>query len=128
MVDSPMYVRGVTMEVDAQIPRGFKEVAGITNIAKIRLANHMLVDFMVLLKMQRVPKGQALQYYAPKTQNMMLRTLLGVMKDFYNWQIEMDDLDGFEGCLVGVTSELYKQRHKVYVRTMTLKILFYFLL
>ena len=106
MVDSPMYVRGVTMEVDAQIPRGFKEVAGITNIAKIRLANHMLVDFMVLLKMQRVPKGQALQYYAPKTQNMMLRTLLGVMKDFYNWQIEMDDLDGFEGCLVGVTSEL----------------------
>ena len=128
MVDNPIYVRGVTMEVDAQIPRGFKEVAGITNIAKIRLANHMLVDFMVLLKMQRVPKGQALQYYAPKTQNMMLRTLLGVMKDFYNWQIEMDDLDGFEGCLVGVTSELYKQRHKAYVRTMTLKILFYFLL
>ena len=117
-VHNPMYVEGVTMEVEPQIPRGFLEVAGRLTTQKVRLANHMLVDFMMKVKMLRIPKGTKVPYLAPKTQNMRLRVLLGVMKDFYGWEIEMDDLDGFEGCLVGVTAELYKQCHLKYVSIM----------
>ena len=37
------------------------------------------------------------------------------MKKTYDWNVQEDDLKGFDGCLAGVMAEVYDQRLKEYV-------------
>ena len=50
------------------------------------------------------------------------------MKKTYDWNVQEDDLKGFDGCLAGVMAEIYDQRLKQFVSYFLLVRIFYFIL
>ena len=97
------------------VPLAFIICSGRRDKRKIQLANAMLVDINVHLKMKRPNKGKKCPYYMPSSQNQKLRSFLGRMNSYYDWNIGESDLKGFRGSLNGVMQELYAKREKEFV-------------
>ena len=98
-------------ERTATIPLAFLAVAGPKTQEKKELANAMLVDWQIDLKMQKKPKEKKkCEYYAPSTQNANLRTFFAHMNKNHNWQWTLKDFSNFPGCLNSMIGEIYDQR------------------
>ena len=97
------------------VPFAFIICSGPVTPQKKQLANSMLVDFHVNVKLKRPGKGKACQYYSPATQNVMVRSFLAHMQKYHGWLFVEGDFKGFPGALAGVLMELYAEREKKYV-------------
>ena len=76
---------------------------------KVNLATQVLVDYAKQMKMKK--KGQVGENYQPNFQAVMLRTLLSLMKERYNWNYTMKTFH-FTGGLPMVMSRLFQARMK----------------
>ena len=102
--------------VDEMIPRFFVEVSGKRTPAKMELSNRALVDWQVAVKkVRKVNPEKECPFYSPSTQNLELRTCLGLMKDLFDFRFKLGDFDKFPGSLAGVMAAVYKQRTEEYV-------------
>ena len=105
----------VGSERSEMVPKAFVVLAGVKTQKKVELANAMLCDWQLDLKMKKLPKGKKeCPFYAPVTQNMNLRTFYAHMRKNHGWNYYESDFKSWKGCLDGVLSERYAQRLKAF--------------
>ena len=97
------------------VPLAFVICSGRRDTKKIHLANAMLVDFNVHLKLKRLNKDKTCPYYMPSSHHVKMRYLMGRLSNYHGWEIGESDLKGFKGSLAGVMQELYAEREKKFV-------------
>lgn len=116
LVDNPNRILGCN-DTDARIPRFLAEIGGEKDEDKMLLANLVLVEWSLAVKKVKPIKDPATEFpwLQPSAQNVMIRTLFGRLKKYYNFQYDKSDFCGWTGCLGGALAKLYSQRHKKYV-------------
>ena len=99
------------------IHRIFVEMSGTPSNAKKALIKQTLVDWQVSVKKKKENIDETIEcpFYSPSTQNLELHTFISVMKDFYNFQYLLRNINKSEGSLGGMLKKLYQSRVVKYV-------------
>ena len=119
LVDNPSLVG------ERKVPRCFIALSGPRTQNKKLVMNKLLVDWQIETKLKKVEPDEC-PFYKPSTQAMNLRSFMSYMKSTYDWQIQLGDLKGFNGAVVGVIKELFAIRHKEWVRFICYSLMFSF--
>ena len=111
LVDNPIKVGNPSPKV----ARVFVALAQRTNATKV-LANNILCEWQIQLKMKKPNQETKCPWYQPAVQSMRLRGFLSRLKTRYGWQMSYeDDFRGYEGSLSAVLKQLYREREQKWV-------------
>ena len=97
----------------SQVPFIVSLLSGYKTARKLATANQALIDWNMVTKKKRLPKGDKIPWYQPVTQSQRIRAFFGLMNKKYLWQMTLDDFEG-EKMLGPYLEHLYESRYKKY--------------
>ena len=95
----------------SQVPFIVSLLSGYKTARKLATANQALIDWNMVTKKKRLPKGDKLPWYQPVTQSQRIRAFFGLMNKKYLWQMTLDDFEG-EKMLGPYLEHIYESRYK----------------
>ena len=111
LVDNPIKVGNPP----PRVARVFVALAQRTNATKV-LANKILCEWQIQLKMKQPNPETKCPWYQPVVQNMRFHGFLSRLKTRYGRQMSYaDDFRGYEGSLSAVLKQLYREREQKWV-------------
>ena len=115
-VTNPFYCRRKKLMSSKTIPRCFVILSGKKTLEKIELANQLIVDWQLPLKLIKKSKDKnECPYYKPSSQSSNFRAFLSIMRKSYHWRFKQTDFTGFEGSLNATMSTVFEERFEKWV-------------
>jgi hypothetical protein len=97
------------------IPRVFLELSGVIDRGKKYLANRLLCEWQINLKMKEPDPETGCPYYAASSTVTNLKTFLGAMKRHQDWPFTLDDFQKFDASVGALLKSEFKKRQKKWV-------------